>query len=211
MLILLIGSCQDPAATQRVASVRITPRLEGLRRFPMTIGDTVRFRAEVLDAAGQPVTVPVQWSTLNPALLSIDNGGLARTAASFAVCNSGFDARVPCFAVVIANAGGVADTLTVTIHARAVVVFELPVLTLRPGDTITVQRYPAIEGRPIPFCIPVAGESIDSTIAAVPSDTRSTWAYDGRVIGVRHGRTEIVVSYRCPPWARGSLPVIVTE
>jgi hypothetical protein len=58
------------------ASVNVSPALP-----VVYVGDSVRFSAEVKNAAGQVIPVRVTWRTSDSALVSIDTSGLAKVLA----------------------------------------------------------------------------------------------------------------------------------
>jgi len=108
---------EEPVAT----SLSITPAGASLA----VIGDTVRLDAEVRDQKGDAITsVTVSWSTLDPAVATVDNDGLV-TAAAVGTAR------------IAASTGELADTAVVSVErAPAGIAIEPTALHLAQGDTV---------------------------------------------------------------------------
>lgn len=115
------GTGPDPDPEAPVAtSLSITPAGASLD----AIGDTVCLDAEVRDEKGDVmVSVAVSWSTLDPAVATVDNDGLV-TAAAVGTAR------------IAASAGELADTAVVSVErAPAGIEVEPTALRLAQGDT----------------------------------------------------------------------------
>src|SRR5213594_3753187 len=82
-------------------AVTVTPAVQ-----PLTIGDTARLTATILDASGQPVAAPVDWGTLIPAVATIVSTG-QQTGRVTAIR--------PWRATVVATYGGTAGPATIVV------------------------------------------------------------------------------------------------
>jgi alpha-tubulin suppressor-like RCC1 family protein len=65
----------------RVERVGRAVQISGTRT-PLTLGDTVRLSAAAQDGGGQSMTIPVRWSSSNPAVLTVNAGGLVRAVGA---------------------------------------------------------------------------------------------------------------------------------
>jgi uncharacterized protein YjdB len=93
-----------------IASIEITPEAAGVT----AIGDTVRFRARALDAAGKPILdADFEWRTLDAKVATIEPSGVAT-------------ARGRGTTLVWARAGGVTATASLTVHAPPAVGITAP-------------------------------------------------------------------------------------
>ncbi len=106
-LLLAAGSCGSDGGvgTPGVASILVEPALE----LAVEVGDTVRLHARVLDAVDRPVSAAtVTWSSGNPAVASVDGGGLVTAVGAGAT-------------PITARAGGISGTGTVEVYVPPVV------------------------------------------------------------------------------------------
>lgn len=92
----------------------------------MGVGDTARFSAEVLDQIGRPMDYgPVDWSTGDAGVASIDSSGLA-TAIGLGQTQIG------------ARAGSAEGTAEVRVNLRITLTISPPAMTLSPGDSVSL-------------------------------------------------------------------------
>jgi uncharacterized protein YjdB len=103
--VLSVVACNDDAGTGPavVASVTISPAAETL-----LVGTGAQLTALARDAAGNEVHAPVQWSSSNPAVVSVSDAGVMRGEAEGD-------------AIVVASVDGQSDTAAVSVRYGGVV------------------------------------------------------------------------------------------
>jgi hypothetical protein len=149
------------------ASLTVDPRQHVLR----TPNDTVRVRAAIRDRNGHPVDgVTLIWQSTNDGVATVDASGLVR-------------AHAPGVVSIIGRAGGVADSLRLTVSGQPATV------TLTPADTTidlggTAQlRVTISDAFGSPLATSVTWSSTNPAVAAVDSF--------GRVTGLMGGNAQI--------------------
>ncbi len=78
LTVLMLSSCgKDPdlgtSPSSSVYDVRISP----LTNLIVGIGNTISFSATPVDSSNQPLTVGIEWTVLNPTIVTIDGNGVA--------------------------------------------------------------------------------------------------------------------------------------
>jgi hypothetical protein len=137
-----------------VATVQVTPARDTAARA----GDTVRFRAAALDAAGARVSgATFSWSSQDPAVATVDQTGIATVAA-------------PGTTVIKAESEGASgEGILDVIDPVASVVITPARPSLDEGDTLTLSAVTAdAAGHPLTGR-PVAWSSSDAQVASVSS------------------------------------------
>ncbi len=80
-----VSSCEPatqpitgPGGPEALTPPRLTAQFQGPETNVLTVGDTAQFRVVVWDSSGKLVSPPpVQWSSSDPSVMSIDSGGRA--------------------------------------------------------------------------------------------------------------------------------------
>lgn len=159
------------ATARAVAAVVIAPR-----DTPLAAGQTATFTAAVTDAQGNPnADHPLTWTSRTPAVATVTLAGVVTAVA-------------PGTSYLVATAGGVSDSVLVTVSAIPVasVVVTPASDTLTAGDTATfaAATFDA-RGNPLPGRL-VAWSTLDANVATVSSA--------GLVTAVAAGATSIIAT-----------------
>ena len=171
---------------QRAASITVTPS-DATLTF---LGETVALSAQVRDAQGNVMNVPVRWSARNPNIVNVN----PETGVAFAVGDG--------TGVIFAEAeGGVREAISIEVRrVPRRVVFDPATLSLSGGQTQAVIASLADEGgSPMPTSGPITWSSTNTAVATVTTT--------GVVRGVSTGIAEIVVFIN---GIEGRLPVTVS-
>src|SRR5689334_3401396 len=83
--LVVLGSCSKDSTSPNplVAAIHVTPGVDTVG----TLGRTVTFVAQPVDANGAPVTATVVWRSSNPAVVAVDSvTGLATAEIGRASC-----------------------------------------------------------------------------------------------------------------------------
>ncbi len=152
----VVEGVRDSARVQVVAARVAWVLLTAFDRR-MGTGRSRTFGAVVLDALGDTlVTVPVAWTSSDPAVASVSAEGLVQ-------------ARAPGTALIRAAASGQADSVSLTVIESPVVTLVAPPDTLDLGDTVTF-RFEARDGHGAPVAVAASRwTSSDSTVLRVDS------------------------------------------
>lgn len=176
-----------------VASLEIVPDRGTLD----ALGDTLRFKAVARDAKGGVVgNVAIVWKSLAPAIVSIDENGLATARGNG-------EARI------VATAPGVADTVAVAVNQQpaAVAIAPNPVTiavgaTAQLTATVTDGNGHAIEG------VSITWSSSDAAVASVTSSGVVRGNGEGKAtITAKAGDKTASVSVTVSPTPVGSVSV----
>jgi alpha-tubulin suppressor-like RCC1 family protein len=116
-----VSAAISVSVQQQAGQIAISAPVTQLR----ALGHTVQLSAQVLDVGGSPMPgAQVDWTTLDAAIAGVTPGGLV-------------EARAEGTARIVAAAGGVADTITITVlQVPAAVMVSPPDVTVSIGETV---------------------------------------------------------------------------
>ena len=171
---------------QRASSITITPS-EATLTF---LGQTIALAAQVRDANGNPMNVPVTWSARSPNIVNVNPA----TGVAFATGDGE--------GVIFATAeGGVREAITITVRRvpRRIILSPAPLVLMGGQSRLVTASVTDEGGQPITVVGPIQWSSTNPAVATVNSS--------GVVTGVGQGEARIIARHSS---AEGILDVTVS-
>ena len=174
--LVVLGSCSKDSTSPNpvVAAIHVTPGIDSVG----TLGRTVTFAAQAVDAGGAPVTATVVWRSSNPAVATVDSV----TGLATAVTNG--------TTVISAHVGSVSGQATMAVsQVVAHVVISPPSAGFSAvGDTQRLQAVAKDSSGAIVPGVPFLWFSSDANVATVDTAGLVTTKGAGQAFAIAAGR-----------------------